>query len=105
MINRIYLSELQLKKLTCQIPRPYFLDLHFSKWDGFVKTQIYDKGNEMVMFPARHPMAFIFLNLFDLLECPVLLMTLILVIRFDNNTTKLLRQGLRLNDGTILNLT
>ena len=30
----------------------------------------------------RHPMLFIFLNLFDLLEFPVLLMTLILVIRF-----------------------
>ena len=27
-------------------------------------------------------MVFIFLNLFDLLECPVMLMTLILVIRF-----------------------
>ena len=34
------------------------------------------------MFLARHPMVFIFLNLFDLLECPVMLMTLILVIRF-----------------------
>ena len=33
-------------------------------------------------------MVFIFLNLFDLLECPVMLMTLILVIRF-------LRQGYR----------
>ena len=36
----------------------------------------------MVMFLVRHPMVFIFLNLFDLLECPVMLMTLILVIRF-----------------------
>ena len=31
---------------------------------------------------VRHPMVFILLNLFDLLECPVMLMTLILVIRF-----------------------
>ena len=31
---------------------------------------------------VRHPMVFIFLNLFDLLECPIMLMTLILVIRF-----------------------
>ena len=36
----------------------------------------------MVMFLVRHPMVFKFLNLFDLLECPVMLMTLILVIRF-----------------------
>ena len=31
---------------------------------------------------VRHPMVFIFLNLFDLLEFPVMLMTLILVIKF-----------------------
>ena len=36
----------------------------------------------MVRTFVRHPMVFIFLNLFDLLECPVILMTLILVIRF-----------------------
>ena len=36
----------------------------------------------MVMFLARHPMVFIFHNLLDLLECPVMLMTLILVVRF-----------------------
>ena len=47
----------------------------------------------MVMFHVRHPMVFIFLNLFDLLECPVILMTLILVIKV--LTAKLLRQGYR----------
>ena len=36
----------------------------------------------MVMFLVRHPMVFIFLNLFDLLELLVTLMALILVIRF-----------------------
>ena len=36
----------------------------------------------MVMFLVRHPMVFKFLNLFDLLEFLVMLMTLILVIRF-----------------------
>ena len=36
----------------------------------------------MVLFLVRHPIVFIFLNLFDLLECPVVLMPLILVIRF-----------------------
>ena len=38
-----------------------------------------------MMFLARHPMVFIFLNLFDLLECPAMLMTLIPVIRFEDN--------------------
>ena len=32
--------------------------------------------------PRLHPMVFIFLNLFDLLEFLVMLMTLIIVIRF-----------------------
>ena len=36
----------------------------------------------MVILLVRHPMVFIFLSLFDVLECPVMLMTLILVIRF-----------------------
>ena len=36
----------------------------------------------MVMFLVRHPTVFIFLNLFDLLEFLVMLMTLVLVIRF-----------------------
>ena len=70
-----------------------FLDLHLSISDGFVKTKIYDKRDDfdfdIVNFPfldgdvlVRHPVVFIFLNLFDLLECPVMLTTLILVIRF-----------------------
>ena len=68
-----------------------FLDLHLSISDGFVKTKIYDKRDDfdfdIVNFPfldgdVRHPMVFIFLNLFDLLEFLVMLMTLILVIRF-----------------------
>ena len=40
----------------------------------------------MVIFLARHPTVFIFLNLFDLLEIPVMLITL---------TAKLLKQGYR----------
>ena len=69
-----------------------FLDLLLSISDGFVKTKIYDKRGDFDLdivnfqfldgnFPVRHPMMFIFLSLFDLLECPVMLMTLILVIR------------------------
>ena len=70
-----------------------FLDLHLPILDGFVKTKIYDKRDDfdfdIVNFPyldgmflVRHPMVFIFLNLFDLLEFLVMLVTLILVIRF-----------------------
>ena len=58
-----------------------------------MKTKIYDKRHDfdfdIVNFPfldgdilVRHPTVFIFLNLFDLLEFLVMLMTLILVIRF-----------------------
>ena len=67
-----------------------FLELHLSNYIGwFVKTKIYDKRDDfdfdiVFFFPflARNPVAFIFLNLFDLLKCPVMLMNLILVIRF-----------------------
>ena len=69
------------------------MDLHLSISDGFVKTQIFDKRDDldfdivnfpflMVMFLVRHPTVFIFLNLFVLPECPVMSMTLILVIKF-----------------------
>ena len=44
----------------------------------------------MVMFLVRHPMVFIFLNLSEMLECPVMLMT---NTRNTVLTAKLLRQG------------
>ena len=61
-----------------------FLDLHLSISDGFAKTKIYDKRDDFyfVNFPFLHGGVFIVLNLFHLLECPVMLMTSILVIRF-----------------------
>ena len=93
MVNRIYPSELQLNKASVSDAVASFLDLHLSISDGFVRTKIYDKRDDFdfdsVNFPfldgdflVRHPMVFIFLNLFDLLEFLVMLMTLILVIRF-----------------------
>ena len=93
MVNRIYPSELQLNKANVSDTEASFLDLHLSISDGFVQTKIYDKRDDfdfdivnfpflMVIFLVRHPMVFIFLNLFDLLECPVMLMSLVLVIRF-----------------------
>ena len=93
MVNRIYLSELQLNMANVSDAEASFLDLHLSISDGFVKTKIYDKRDDfdfdIVNFsfldgdvPRSAPMTFIFLNLFDFLEFLVMLMTLILVIRF-----------------------
>ena len=59
----------------------------------FAKTKIHEKRDDfnfdivnflfwMVMFFVRHPMVFIFLNLFILLQCPVMLMTFIFIIKF-----------------------
>ena len=92
MVNHIYPSELQLNKANKSLTEASLLDLHLSISDGFVKT--YFIINEMtdldiVNFPfldgdvlVRHPMVLIFFNSFVLLECPVMLMTLILVIKF-----------------------
>ena len=60
-----------------------FLDLHLSISDCFVKTKIYDKRDDfdfdIVNFPFLDGDVY---NLFDFLECPVMLITLVLVIRF-----------------------
>ena len=100
MDNLIYPSELQLNKANVSDTDASFLDLHLSISDGCVKTKIYDKRDDfdfdIVNFPfldGKIPRStsyrvfpsysFIFLNLFDLLERPVMLMTLILVKDFD----------------------
>ena len=90
MVNRIYHSELHLNKANISDTEASFLHLSIS--DGYVKTKIYDKRDDfdIVNFPfldgyvprSTSYGVFIFLNLFDLLECPVMLMSLILVIRF-----------------------
>ena len=83
-----YMSYISLK-----LPSSSFLDLHLSISDGFVKTKIYDKRDHFDFDIANFPFldgdvprstsyGVIFLNLFGLLECPAMLMTLILVIRF-----------------------
>ena len=71
-----------------------YLLLHLSISSGFVKTKIYDNRDDfdfdIVNFPfldgdvprSTSYVFFMFLNLFDLLERSVMLMTLILVIRF-----------------------
>ena len=62
----------------------FFLDLHLSISDGFVKTKIYDKRDDFDFDIVRFPFldGDVFLNLFDMLGFLVMLMTLILVIRF-----------------------
>ena len=93
MVNRIYPSELQLNKANVSDVKASFLDLHLSISDGFVKTKIYDKRDDFDFdignlpfldgdIPCSASYVFIFLNLFDLLECLVMLMSLILVIKF-----------------------
>ena len=68
------------------------MDFHLSISDGFVKTISFDKRDDfdfdIVNFlfldgdvPRSTSYGFIFLNLFVLLECPVIVMTLIFVIK------------------------
>ena len=83
MVNRIYPPELQLNKAnTSDIEAP-FLDLHLSISNGFVSSKIYDKRDDfdfdivsfpflMVTFPVLPLTGFTFLNLFGLLECVVM---------------------------------
>ena len=83
LVNHIYPSELQLNKTNVSDTEASFSDLLLSISDGFVKTKMFDKRDDfdfdIVNFPfldgdifVRHPMVFIFLNLFVLLECPVM---------------------------------
>ena len=106
MVNHIYPSELQLNKATVSNTEASFLDLHLSISDGFVKTKIFDKRDDfdfdIVNFPfldgdvPRSTAYGVYisqlLNLFVLLESPVMLMT---NTRNKVLTAKLLRQGYR----------
>ena len=90
MVNRVYPSELELNKANVSDTQTSFLDLHLSISDGFVKTKIYDKRDDfdfdIVNFPfldgdvPRSTLWYLYFS--TLLECPVMLMSLILVIRF-----------------------
>ena len=55
MVNRIYPSELQLKKAKTSDTEAQFLDLHLSISNGFVSSKIYDKRDDfdfdVVNFP------------------------------------------------------
>ena len=94
MVNRIYPSERQLNKANVSDTEASFLDLHLSILAGFVKTKIYDKRDDfdlgIVNFPfldgdlTRRSTSYdVYISqLIRLLVCPVMLMTLILIIRF-----------------------
>ena len=97
MFNQIYPSELQINHTSVFNTETLFLDLHLSISDGFVSAKIYAKQDyfylDIVDFSfldgdvSRSPSyCGIFLNFFVLLECPVVLMTLIFVIKFCNKT-------------------
>ena len=91
MVNRIYPSERQLNKANMSDTEASFLELHLSILDDFVKTKIHDKRNDfdfdIVNFPFlddddRPSYGVDISSLFNLLECTVMLMALILVIKF-----------------------
>ena len=91
MVNHIYLSEIQLNKANVSDTDASFLDLHISISDGFVKTKIFDKRDDfdfdIVNFPfldgdvPRSTSNGVYISQ-PLLECPVMSMTFILVIKF-----------------------
>ena len=83
MVNRIYPSELQLNKANTSDTEAPFLELHLFISNRFVSSKIYDKRDDfdfdIVNFPfwmeTFHflPLTgFTFLNLFGLLECLVM---------------------------------
>ena len=93
MVDQIYPTELQLNKANSSDTEAPFLDLNLSITNGIVSSKIYDKRDdfnfEIVNFPFLDgdvprslPMVYIFLSLFVLLECALMLMT-----------SKLLKQG------------
>ena len=86
MVGQIYPTELQLNKANSSDTEAPFLDLNLTITNGIVSSKIYDKWADfkfeivnfhflMQMFLALLPMVYIFLSLFVLLECALMLMT------------------------------
>ena len=103
MVNCIYPPELQLNKANTSDTEAPFLDLHLSISNGFVSSKIYDKRDDfdfdivnfpfwMVTFTVLPLTGFTFLNLFGFLECVVMWLISMPVIKV---TAKLLQQGYR----------
>ena len=86
MVGQIYPTKLQLNKANSSNTEAPFLDLNLSITKGIASSKIYDKQDdfnfEKVNFPfldgdvPRSPsFVYIFLSLFVLLECVLMLMT------------------------------
>ena len=84
MAGQIYPTELQLNKANSSDTEAPFLDLNLSITNGIVSSKIYDIRDDfnfevvyflMEMFLAPLPMVYIFLSLFVLLECVLMLIT------------------------------
>ena len=86
MVGQIYPTELQLNKANSSDTEAPFLDLNLSITNGIVSSKIYDNRDDfnfeivispfsMEMFLALLPMVYIFLSLFVLRECVLMLMT------------------------------
>ena len=86
MVGQIYPTELQLNKANSSDTEAPFLDLNLSITNGKVSSKIYDKQDDFNFeivnvpfhngdFPCPLPMVYIFLSLFVLLECVLMLMT------------------------------
>ena len=86
--EELYPTELQLNKSNSSDTEAPFLDLNLSITNGIVSSKMYDKRDDfnfeivnyhflMEMFLALLPMVYmyIFLSLFVLLECVLMLMT------------------------------
>ena len=73
MVRKINHAELQLKKSNTSDTEASFLDLHLYIPDDIVSTKV--SLLYMVIFLALHPMEFIFINSFDLLEHLAMLLT------------------------------
>ena len=84
MVGQIYPTELQVNKANSSHTEAPLLDLNLSITNGIVSSKIYDKQDDfnfeivnflMDMFLALLLMVYIFLSLFVLLECVLMLMT------------------------------
>ena len=87
MVGQIYPTELQLNKANSSDTEAPFLDLNLSITNGIASSKLYDKQDDfnfwnskfphflIEMYLAPLPMVYIFLNLFVLLECVLMLMT------------------------------
>ena len=93
MVNHIYPSELQLNQANVSDTKVSFLYLHKSWSDGFLKTKALDKRDDfdfdIVIFsfldvdvPRFTSYGVYISQLIRFAECPVMLITLILVIQF-----------------------